>query len=233
VSLPLSGTVFVSMNDRDKVPVVPVVRDLLDLGFYCGNGGYLPHPPGAWLRCRLVLKLHEGRPTSWMRLKPEGATDHYYTLQKKPRRMVVNSAACFGLQNPDDYHDCWCQSHRRCHPLFASDFGCESHPRLHQKVGKVLLLSHARQRALLLTSRECPWNLHLAVPVPHKSYGTNATCSCCPLHLKRRSLRVFPRSTRSLSLNQAYLGSQQKTDKTGDDNHGYHSCVRKYAENQC
>jgi len=26
VSLPLNGTVFVSMNDRDKVPVVPVVE---------------------------------------------------------------------------------------------------------------------------------------------------------------------------------------------------------------
>jgi len=45
--LPLSGTVFVSMNDRDKVPVVPLVKDLMDLGFYRGNGGS-PRPPGEW-----------------------------------------------------------------------------------------------------------------------------------------------------------------------------------------
>ncbi|WP_390883410.1 carbamoyl-phosphate synthase large subunit [Kovacikia minuta] len=31
--LPLSGTVFVSMNNRDKAAVVPVVKDLMELGF--------------------------------------------------------------------------------------------------------------------------------------------------------------------------------------------------------
>jgi len=33
VILATSGTVFVSMNDRDKTPMVPVVKDLQSLGF--------------------------------------------------------------------------------------------------------------------------------------------------------------------------------------------------------
>jgi carbamoyl-phosphate synthase large subunit len=64
VKLSLSGTVLVSMSDRDKVAVVPVVKDLLDLGFkIVATAG----------TCRVlqehgidnvdkVLKIHEGRP---------------------------------------------------------------------------------------------------------------------------------------------------------------------------
>lgn len=62
-SLPLSGQVFVSTNNRDKEKVVPVVKDFLDLGFeiiategtrdiLCEHG----------LDVKLVLKLHQGRP---------------------------------------------------------------------------------------------------------------------------------------------------------------------------
>ena len=61
--LPLSGTVFVSVNDRDKVPVVPVVKDLIDLGFsvMATNGTrHILQEHG--LEVELVLKLHEGRP---------------------------------------------------------------------------------------------------------------------------------------------------------------------------
>ena len=61
--LPLSGTVFVSMNNRDKEAVVPVVKDFLDLGFKVtatmGTRSVL------WdhgVKVDLELKLHEGRP---------------------------------------------------------------------------------------------------------------------------------------------------------------------------
>ncbi|MBW4431802.1 MAG: carbamoyl-phosphate synthase large subunit [Pelatocladus maniniholoensis HA4357-MV3] len=61
--LPLSGTVFVSMNDRDKAAAVPVVKEFIDLGFTVmatdGTRRVL-HEHG--LEIELVLKLHEGRP---------------------------------------------------------------------------------------------------------------------------------------------------------------------------
>ncbi|KAB8319338.1 carbamoyl-phosphate synthase large subunit [Tolypothrix campylonemoides VB511288] len=61
--LPMSGTVFVSMNDRDKTAAVPVVKEFIDLGFAVmatdGTRRVL-HEHG--LDVELVLKLHEGRP---------------------------------------------------------------------------------------------------------------------------------------------------------------------------
>jgi carbamoyl-phosphate synthase large subunit len=61
--LPLQGTVFVSMSDRDKTTVVPVVKDLMKLGFNIvategTRRALLEHG----LDVELVLKLHEGRP---------------------------------------------------------------------------------------------------------------------------------------------------------------------------
>ncbi len=62
-ALPLEGTVFVSVNDRDKPLVAPVVKDLLNLGLrvVCTEGTqrYLR---SQGLETMLVLKLHEGRP---------------------------------------------------------------------------------------------------------------------------------------------------------------------------
>lgn len=61
--LPLSGTVFVSMSDRDKVAVVPVVKDLIDLGFsVVATEGTRRVLRENGLDVELVLKLHEGRP---------------------------------------------------------------------------------------------------------------------------------------------------------------------------
>ncbi|NJO46224.1 MAG: carbamoyl-phosphate synthase large subunit [Oscillatoriales cyanobacterium RM2_1_1] len=61
--LPLAGTLFVSTNDRDKLAVVPVVKDFIELGFKViatvGTRRVL------WenrVRVELELKLHEGRP---------------------------------------------------------------------------------------------------------------------------------------------------------------------------
>jgi carbamoyl-phosphate synthase large subunit len=61
--LPLKGTVFVSMGDRDKSAIVPVVKDLIDLGFHIvatlGTRRVLMEHG---LEVEPVLKLHEGRP---------------------------------------------------------------------------------------------------------------------------------------------------------------------------
>jgi carbamoyl-phosphate synthase large subunit len=61
--LPLSGTVFVSMSDRDKPSVVPVVKNFMDLGFHVvATEGTRKVLKEHGLDVELVLKLHEGRP---------------------------------------------------------------------------------------------------------------------------------------------------------------------------
>ncbi|HEY9645193.1 MAG TPA: carbamoyl-phosphate synthase large subunit, partial [Chroococcidiopsis sp.] len=61
--LPLSGTIFVSMNDRDKQLAVPVVKDLIDLGLkVVATQGTRKVLQAHGLEVDLVLKVHEGRP---------------------------------------------------------------------------------------------------------------------------------------------------------------------------
>ncbi|WP_088891856.1 carbamoyl-phosphate synthase large subunit [Leptolyngbya ohadii] len=61
--LPLKGTVFVSMNDREKQAAVPIVQDLIDLGFkIVATAGTRKVLQEHGLAVDLVLKLHEGRP---------------------------------------------------------------------------------------------------------------------------------------------------------------------------
>jgi carbamoyl-phosphate synthase large subunit len=64
VILETSGTVFISMNDRDKEAIVPVAKNLIDLGFKIvateGTRKTLVHHGVEGVE--LVLKLHEGRP---------------------------------------------------------------------------------------------------------------------------------------------------------------------------
>ncbi|GAA6617212.1 carbamoyl-phosphate synthase large subunit [Scytonema sp. NUACC26] len=61
--LPLSGTVFVSMNDRDKAAIVAVVREFINLGFsVMATQGTRSVLTEHGLDVELVLKLHEGRP---------------------------------------------------------------------------------------------------------------------------------------------------------------------------
>jgi carbamoyl-phosphate synthase large subunit len=61
--LPLKGTVFVSMGDRDKQAIVPVVKDLIDLGFHIvATQGTRRALIEHGLDVELVFKLHEGRP---------------------------------------------------------------------------------------------------------------------------------------------------------------------------
>ncbi|WP_017292996.1 carbamoyl-phosphate synthase large subunit [Geminocystis herdmanii] len=59
-----SGTVFISMNDRDKNTIVPVAKDLVELGFniVATEGTKKVLVENGVKNVELVLKLHEGRP---------------------------------------------------------------------------------------------------------------------------------------------------------------------------
>lgn len=73
VSLALNGTVFVSMSDRDKAAAVPVVKDLMELGFKVVATSGTRHvlQENHLEDVELVLKLHEGRPhvIDWIKNK--------------------------------------------------------------------------------------------------------------------------------------------------------------------
>ncbi|MCT7951374.1 carbamoyl-phosphate synthase large subunit [Ancylothrix sp. C2] len=62
--LPLEGTVFVSMMNRDKDSVVPIVRDFLEMGFkvIATTGTRKVLHQNGLKDVQLVLKLYEGRP---------------------------------------------------------------------------------------------------------------------------------------------------------------------------
>jgi carbamoyl-phosphate synthase large subunit len=64
-ALPLEGTIMVTVNDRDKATVTPIVRRFQDLGFRViateGTARYLQKRGVA---CEKVLKVWEGRPNA-------------------------------------------------------------------------------------------------------------------------------------------------------------------------
>ena len=61
--IPLTGTVFLSMNDRDKAAVIPVAKGLATLGLkLIATSGTRKALMDEGLEVGLVLKVHEGRP---------------------------------------------------------------------------------------------------------------------------------------------------------------------------
>ncbi|HEX5386220.1 MAG TPA: carbamoyl-phosphate synthase large subunit [Gemmatimonadales bacterium] len=64
-ALPLSGTVFVTVNDHDKNNVVPIVRRFHALGFrILGTEGTARHLRARGIPVERVLKVYEGRPNA-------------------------------------------------------------------------------------------------------------------------------------------------------------------------
>jgi carbamoyl-phosphate synthase large subunit len=62
-NLPLGGTVFISVNDRDKQAVIPVAQELVRLGFrLLATAGTQKVLAEHGIPVEKVLKLHEGRP---------------------------------------------------------------------------------------------------------------------------------------------------------------------------
>ena len=61
--LPLEGTAFLSVHDRDKPGLLPVARRLAELGFeLAATAGTAEYLSGQGLAVRPVLKVHEARP---------------------------------------------------------------------------------------------------------------------------------------------------------------------------
>ncbi len=61
--LPLGGTVFISMNDRDKQAVVPIAQEFTALGFQLvATSGTQAVLESHNIAVKPVLKIHEGRP---------------------------------------------------------------------------------------------------------------------------------------------------------------------------
>jgi carbamoyl-phosphate synthase large subunit len=61
--LPLEGTVFVSVNDRDKEALVPLAKRFVDLGFrLVATHGTAAVMEKAGLQVERVYKVNEGRP---------------------------------------------------------------------------------------------------------------------------------------------------------------------------
>ena len=62
-ALPTSGTVFISVSDRDKEAVVPIARRLKEAGFeLIATKGTRSFLQAHGVEARQVLKVHEGRP---------------------------------------------------------------------------------------------------------------------------------------------------------------------------
>jgi carbamoyl-phosphate synthase large subunit len=62
-SLPLEGTVVVTVHDRDKPKATPIIRRLHELGFDIrATAGTAKYLRSRGVPCETVLKVHEGRP---------------------------------------------------------------------------------------------------------------------------------------------------------------------------
>jgi carbamoyl-phosphate synthase large subunit len=61
--LPVSGTVFLSVKDADKNDLIPIARDLTDMGFkLVATGGTCAHLKNAGLEVTHINKVMEGQP---------------------------------------------------------------------------------------------------------------------------------------------------------------------------
>ena len=64
-TLPLEGAVFVTVHDRDKPTVTPIVRRFHEMGFrVLATEGTVRHLRGRGVPAERVLKVHEGRPNA-------------------------------------------------------------------------------------------------------------------------------------------------------------------------
>jgi len=63
LALPQSGEVFLSLRDKDKVPMIPLLKSLGDMGFkFSGTRGTAEFLKEQGLDCLSLNKVHEGRP---------------------------------------------------------------------------------------------------------------------------------------------------------------------------
>ena len=63
LALPQSGEVFLSLRDKDKVPMIPLLKSLGEMGFkFSGTRGTAEFLKEQGLDCLSLNKVHEGRP---------------------------------------------------------------------------------------------------------------------------------------------------------------------------
>ncbi|MBC6421163.1 MAG: carbamoyl-phosphate synthase large subunit [Hormoscilla sp. SP12CHS1] len=105
VHLPPDGTVFVSISDRDKEAVVPVVRDLMELGFsvVATESTRRALAKQGVENVKLVYKLYEGRPNVLDEIKNENIqllvnTPSSSEEAQADGRLIRRSALTYKLQ---------------------------------------------------------------------------------------------------------------------------------------
>ncbi len=113
-NLPISGIVFISVNDKDKKNIIPIARDLHELGFkIIATKGTADILENNGIICDSVLKISEGRPNVLDMIKnneinliintPEGSNarrDGYYlrtaaVMQNIPSITTLSAASAF------------------------------------------------------------------------------------------------------------------------------------------
>jgi carbamoyl-phosphate synthase large subunit len=61
--IPTEGTVFISVNDNDKKEMLPLAKDLAEMGFeILATRGTASFLKAAGIKARMVYKVNEGRP---------------------------------------------------------------------------------------------------------------------------------------------------------------------------
>jgi carbamoyl-phosphate synthase large subunit len=110
--LPVSGKVFISVNDKDKKNIVPIARELMNMGFQIiSTKGTSEILESNNIKCDSVLKISEGRPNVLDMMKngeinliintPEGRnarSDGYYlrtaaVMQNIPSITTISAAS--------------------------------------------------------------------------------------------------------------------------------------------
>lgn len=70
LNLPASGEVFLSLRDKDKEPLLPLLRTLKKLGYhFSGTRGTADFLNKLEIECQALLKVHEGRPNCVDRIR--------------------------------------------------------------------------------------------------------------------------------------------------------------------
>ncbi|MGE4583957.1 MAG: carbamoyl-phosphate synthase large subunit [Sphaerochaeta sp.] len=89
--LPVAGKVFVSVNKKDRMTILPVVKRLCELGFsIAATKGTAAFLFNEGIMCEVMQKVHEGRPN---------VTDY---LKSRQIALVINTPMGFQAHSSDD-----------------------------------------------------------------------------------------------------------------------------------
>lgn len=72
-TLPFEGEVFLSLRDKDKLPLVPILKKMNQMGYrFSGTRGTAQYIESLGLSCLVLNKVHEGRPHCVDRIRSGG-----------------------------------------------------------------------------------------------------------------------------------------------------------------